>query len=219
MHYPLEEALTPALADFYRTLFCSYQAADRQPDRLALYTQAPCPSPPGGGPSLSPKSIENTRCQRRQRKFLQGAEADLHCDTMVQFCGATPPPPRGGRPLHDRPSPPPWVWPDIGRGDYKGGGRYHISSQSALNRGKEEARQANTHTPPEYPTRTPHPNTPPEHPTPTPHPNTPPEHPTCDLIFCLQRVCLLHHDCFVCLSSLFLTSSGVHARACWHPGE
>ena len=26
----------------------------------------------------------------------KGAEADLHCDTMVQFCGAIPPPPRGG---------------------------------------------------------------------------------------------------------------------------
>ena len=33
---------------------------------------------------------------RRQRKFLQGAKADLHCDTMVQICGATPPPPMGG---------------------------------------------------------------------------------------------------------------------------
>ena len=39
----------------------------------------------------------NTRRQRRQRKFFQGAEADLHCDTMVHFRGAIPPPPpRGG---------------------------------------------------------------------------------------------------------------------------
>ena len=68
-----------------------------------------CNSPPapGGEPSLGPKSIENTRRQRRQRKFLQGAEADLHCDTMVQICGATPPPPRGEPSLHDCPPPPP----------------------------------------------------------------------------------------------------------------
>ena len=48
----------------------------------------------------------NTRRRRRQRKFLQGDNADLHCDTMVQICGAVPPhfvtatppppPPRGG---------------------------------------------------------------------------------------------------------------------------
>ena len=54
------------------------------------------PPPPGGEPSLGPKSIGNTK---RQRDFLQdakGAEADLHCDTMVQFCGAIPPPLFGG---------------------------------------------------------------------------------------------------------------------------
>ena len=53
------------------------------------------PPPPGGEWSVGPKSIEDTR---RQRKFLQGAEraeADLHCDAMVQFCGAIPPPPQG----------------------------------------------------------------------------------------------------------------------------
>ena len=54
------------------------------------------PIPPGGEPSLGPKSIENTRRQRRQRNSLQGAEADLHCETMVQFCGAIPPPPAKG---------------------------------------------------------------------------------------------------------------------------
>ena len=34
------------------------------------------------------------------KKFLQGAEADSHCDAMVQFCGAIPPPPVGGN-RHD----------------------------------------------------------------------------------------------------------------------
>ena len=58
----------------------------------------PLQSPPlaGGGLSFGPKSLENTGHQRRQRKILQGAEADLHSDTMVQFCGAIPPPPVGG---------------------------------------------------------------------------------------------------------------------------
>ena len=76
-----------------------------------LVVPPPCNPPPqeGGGWSLGPKSIENTRCQRRHRKFLQGAEApeaDLHYDTMVQFGGATPPPPVGEPSLHD--PPPPW---------------------------------------------------------------------------------------------------------------
>ena len=52
------------------------------------------PPPSRGEGSLGPKSIgNNTKRQRRQRKFLQGAagaEADLHCDTIVQFCGAIP---------------------------------------------------------------------------------------------------------------------------------
>ena len=52
------------------------------------------PHPLGGGTVIWPKSIENTRRRRRQRKM-----ADSHCDTMVQFCGATPPPPRGGEPI------------------------------------------------------------------------------------------------------------------------
>ena len=68
-------------------------APPRSPPPLAI------PPPPGGEPSLGPKSTENTRRQRRQRKCLQGAtgaEADLHCDTMVQFCGAPPPPPQRG---------------------------------------------------------------------------------------------------------------------------
>ena len=55
----------------------------------------PPPPPKGGNRHLGPESIGNTRRRRRQRKFLQGAEADLHCDTMVQICGAVPPPPQG----------------------------------------------------------------------------------------------------------------------------
>ena len=62
------------------------------------------PPPPGGHPSHGPKSIENIR---RQRKFLPGAEADLHCDTMVQICGAPPPPPPGGGNRHIMTAPPP----------------------------------------------------------------------------------------------------------------
>ena len=52
----------------------------------------------GGGRHLGPESIGSTRRRRPQRKLLQGAEgaeADLHCDTMVQICGAVPPT-RGG---------------------------------------------------------------------------------------------------------------------------
>ena len=45
---------------------------------------------------LGSESIGNTRHRRRQRKFLQGAEADFYCDTMVQICGAVPPHPQGG---------------------------------------------------------------------------------------------------------------------------
>ena len=80
-------------------------------DRMACVTGAfgtppnlprPCnpPPPPGGERSLGPESIGNIR---RRRKFLQGAEADLHCDAMVQIRGAIPP-------LHDGPPPP---LPDI----------------------------------------------------------------------------------------------------------
>ena len=65
--------------------------------RCTLYP--PCnPPPPGGGQSLCPKSIGNTR---RQRKFLQGTEADLHCDIMVQPCGAIPHLPARGGDRHD----------------------------------------------------------------------------------------------------------------------
>ena len=46
------------------------------------------PPPLRGDRHLGPESIGNTRRPRRQRGFLQGAEADLHCDTMVQICGA-----------------------------------------------------------------------------------------------------------------------------------
>ena len=76
----------------------------------------PLQSPPPWGGANGPKSIENTRRQRRQRKFLQGAESHFHCDTMVQFCGAFPP---WNRHFVTAPPPPPsrrW-W-----GDYKGGG-------------------------------------------------------------------------------------------------
>ena len=53
----------------------------------------PSPLEGGGEPSVGQKNIGNTG---RRRKLLQGAEADLHCDTVVQFCGAPPPPLRGG---------------------------------------------------------------------------------------------------------------------------
>ena len=74
---------------------------EKKHDRCAAVLTPPVISPPlqsspppgGGGQSLGPKSIENTKHQRRRRKFLQGAEANLHCDTTVQICGATPPPP------------------------------------------------------------------------------------------------------------------------------
>ena len=84
------------------------------------------PPPPWWGNShLGPKSTENAR---RQRKFLQGAETDLRCDTMVQFCGAIPPSPRGNRHFVT-PPPPQWVpsrlipWAPSRHwwGDYKGG--------------------------------------------------------------------------------------------------
>ena len=64
----------------------------------------------GGEWSLGPERILNTRRRRRQRKFLQGAkgaEAELHCDTVVQFCGATPPPPPKGMNRHFVTGPPP----------------------------------------------------------------------------------------------------------------
>ena len=62
--------------------------------------------PPPHEPSLGPKGIGNTRCRRRQRKFLQGADADLHCDTMVQFWGAIPPPSGGNCHFMTVPAPP-----------------------------------------------------------------------------------------------------------------
>ena len=66
-----------------------------QPDHI----EAPpfeIPPPPGGNRHLRPESIGHNRRRRRQRKLLQGAEADLQCDTMVQICGAPPPPWGGG---------------------------------------------------------------------------------------------------------------------------
>ena len=66
-----------------------------------LQSPPPCKSPPPGGWGGN-GHLEITRRRRRQRKFFQGAEraeVDLHCDTMVQFCGATPPPPTGGETL------------------------------------------------------------------------------------------------------------------------
>ena len=62
-----------------------YEELIRTPPPL-LKSPPPC--------HLGPESIGNTRRQRHQRKILQGAkgaEADLHCDTMVQICGAVPP--------------------------------------------------------------------------------------------------------------------------------
>ena len=81
----------------------------------------PYPPPPWGEGSLGPESIENTR---RRRNFLQGAgraEADLHCDTIVQFCGAIPPPPVAGN-RHD-----------IGGGITRGGGQQKQSNDPGNN--------------------------------------------------------------------------------------
>ena len=50
-------------------------------------------APPWGGTVTWPRK------HRPKAPFLQGskgAEADLHCDTMVQICHATPPPWGGG---------------------------------------------------------------------------------------------------------------------------
>ena len=68
----------------------------------------PLKSPPQGGIChLGPESMGNTGRQRRHRKFLRGAEADLQCDTMVQISGAAPPPPGGNRHFVAAPPPPP----------------------------------------------------------------------------------------------------------------
>ena len=105
------------------------------------------PPPQGGNHHLGPESIENTR---RQRKFLQGAEgteADLHCDTMVQICGApppphqggnrhvvTPPPPQGGNRHVVTPPPPPSRGGPARQkgGDFKGRGGYRRSAEYCL---------------------------------------------------------------------------------------
>jgi hypothetical protein len=68
------------------------------------------PRPQGGNRHLGPESIGNTRRRRRQSKFLQGAEADLHCDTMVHICGEPPLPPL------DPPHPPPPLSKTLGSG-------------------------------------------------------------------------------------------------------
>ena len=73
----------------YRTAVDKPQSSSQRENHRAKIVTPP---PPRGEQSLGPESIENTRRQRHQRKFLQGAEADLHCDPMVQFCGAIPPP-------------------------------------------------------------------------------------------------------------------------------
>ena len=79
------------------------------------------PPPLGGGSVPWP---------RKHRKYyapkacLQGAEADVHCDTVVQFCGATPPPPGT---IVSPPPPPQGGGGGASRhwwGDYKGGGGY-----------------------------------------------------------------------------------------------
>ena len=81
----------------------------KAPEKRRLWSsiQNTCPPPPpqGGNHHLGPESIGNTRRQRRQREFLQGAKADLHCDTMVQICGAVAPP--GGGTVTLCPPPPP----------------------------------------------------------------------------------------------------------------
>ena len=94
------------------------------------------PPPPRalGGKGLLAQIIESTKRQRRQRKSLQGtegAESDLHCDTMVQFCGVIPPPPGGETSLRDRPPPvgePSRHW----WGDYKGGVRNNCCASCTL---------------------------------------------------------------------------------------
>ena len=90
---------------------------------MVLTYPTPLQSPPpprGGGGVTWPKKHRKYEARNAPKKFLQGAEADLHCDIMVQFCGATPPPPlRGGGPsLHDGPPPPP---PWGGTSQTKGG--------------------------------------------------------------------------------------------------
>ena len=68
------------------------------------------PPPLQSPPSRGPESIGNSGRQRRQGKSLQGAKgdegADLHCDTMEQFCGAMPPPPPRGATITSRHPPP-----------------------------------------------------------------------------------------------------------------
>ena len=59
----------------------------REKDKQATLSCPQMQPPTGSERSLGAKSIENTGHRRRQRKFLQGAKADLHCDTMVQLCG------------------------------------------------------------------------------------------------------------------------------------
>ena len=71
---------------------CLWRGHPAQPtDQL----KPPVIPPPGGERPLGPKSIEIIKRQRRQRKILQ---ADLHCDTVLQFCGALPSPLPGGEP-------------------------------------------------------------------------------------------------------------------------
>ena len=99
-----------------KALFGSGRQAQSPKPPLKSHPPLETPPPPkGGNRHLGPESIGNTRRQRRRRKFLQGAEADLHCDTMVQICGA-PPPPQGGNRHFVIPPP-----PRGGTGPTKGG--------------------------------------------------------------------------------------------------
>ena len=98
----MEEQYFPILVRKHYMLWYPATKSHHVPPRpLAISPLLPLRG--GGGASLGPKSIENTRRQRRQRNFLQGAEADLHCD-WYSFVVQSPPPPRsqgGGPSLHD----------------------------------------------------------------------------------------------------------------------
>ena len=63
--------------------------------RTCTQTQAQSTSPPLGNPPPPRGGTVNWPKKHRKyqapKKILQGAEADLHCDTVVQICGAIPP--------------------------------------------------------------------------------------------------------------------------------
>ena len=62
--------------------------------------------PPMGATVTWPETHRKYLASKAAKKILQGAEADLHCDTIVQICGAIPPPLGGEPSFHDCPAPP-----------------------------------------------------------------------------------------------------------------